>query len=489
MELICQYLFPIEDNKVKKHRNRKNNNQYFTPEVVVEKALSLIPNIKIENIIDPAVGNGIFLKIAQKKYSQAKLFGIDIDAKIIEELKVFNFQNANFFVGDALLNKTWQDGVIQKVISNGGFDLVVGNPPFSSWFQRIKEPNILANYKLANINGKLMKSQGIEILFLELFITLAKNKGYIIIVLPDGILSNPQYKYVREFITRNTEVKHIINLPRNIFKDTSAKTSILILEKRTNNNLDYKTHLHNLQKSGIIDNSIEVNAIDLINRMDYYYYNNLKCSSLNDLTKKGIKFVPLKNLIVYCKTGKTLYGKERTFSDNGIRFLHATNIDDIGINYIKDEKFISPLSKMNFPNAYAKVGDILFVRVGVGCAGRVAIVDTRDDEGIATDYIHIFRVRDINPYFLVIYLKTKYGKESIDLLKHGVGTISINKTDLLSISIPIVSENIQKEIGNEYKSILKSWKLAILNHQETFIYKEMIKNLIIKLERILEEDL
>jgi type I restriction enzyme M protein len=144
---------------------------------------------------------------------------------------------------------------------------------------------------------------------------------------------------------------------------------------------------------------------------------------------------------------------------------------------------------MNFPNAYAKVGDILFVRVGVGCAGRVAIVNTKEDEGIATDYIHIFKVEKINPYFLVIYLKTKYGKESIDLLKHGVGTISINKTDLLSIRIPIVSESIQEEIGNEYKAILKNWKFAILNHQDTFIYKEMTKNLTNKLEKILEESL
>ncbi len=158
MELTYKYFFPIEDIKIKKHKNRKNNNQYFTPEFVVEKAFSFIPNIKIKNIIDPAVGNGIFLKIAQKKYEEAKLFGIDIDSKIIEKLEKFNLPNAKFFVGDALLKKTWQDDEIQKVISNSGFDLVVGNPPFSSWFQRIKEPRILVDYKLANKNGKLMKS-------------------------------------------------------------------------------------------------------------------------------------------------------------------------------------------------------------------------------------------------------------------------------------------------------------------------------------------
>ena len=105
----------------------------------------------------------------------------------------------------------------------------------------------------------------------------------------------------------------------------------------------------------------------------------------------------------------------------------------------------------------------------MGCAGRIAIVDSKEDEGIATDYIHIFKVKDVNPYFLVVYLKTKYGRDYIDLLKHGVGTVSINKTDLLSIPIPIIPKEIQKNIGNKYKEILKKWRFALYSNQD-FIY-------------------
>ncbi len=130
---------------------------------------------------------------------------------------------------------------------------------------------------------------------------------------------------------------------------------------------------------------------------------------------------------------------------------------------------------MDFPNAYAKVEDILFVRVGVGCAGRVAIVADKEDEGIATDYLHIFRAKDINPYFLVVYLKTKFGRDSINLLKHGVGTVSINKTDLLSLPIPLVPEIIQLEVEKRYKSILAEYRRsektdAPLNKMFSLIY-------------------
>ncbi|MBI4378005.1 MAG: N-6 DNA methylase [Nitrospinae bacterium] len=472
-----------ENNMPQKHQNRKNHNQYFTPGFAIEKALSLISEIKPENIIDPAVGNGVFLKIASKKWKKAKLFGIDIDEDVVFSLNESKLPNSYFISGDSLLQKTWQLPKIKKILLNDAFDIVVGNPPFSSWFHRIESKEILSNYKLANNNGNLKKSQAIEILFLEIFIKLAKKGGFIVIVLPDGILSNPQYQYVREFILKNTKILHNINLPRNVFEKTSAKTSILILEKQSKNNLNSLAKLHDLERTGKVNNTIEVSGASLLKRMDYNYYNKLHKNSLQELLVKAVVFKPLKEFVVYCKTGKTLYGEKRVFSKKGLRFLHATNITDIGINYKKDERFIDSFSKMNFPNAHVKVGDILFVRVGVGCAGRVAIVNTKDDEGVTTDYIHIVRVKNINPYFLVIYLKTKYGKDSINLLRHGVGTVSINKTDLLSIPVPVVSKGIQIEIERQYKNILAIYHTGETNSS---LY-EKILSLIHYLEKQLKK--
>jgi len=463
MSILQRQLFYIEKGEVQKHRNRRNHNQYFTPEFVVEKALSFISETSVENIIDPAVGNGVFLRASSRKWKKAELLGIDIDKEVISVLNKSNLPNSYFVSTDSLLRKTWQLPKIQRILSKGGFDLVVGNPPFSSWFQRVESEERLSNYELAKNNGNLKRSQAIEILFLEIFVKLAKVAGLIVIVLPDGILSNPQYQYVREFILKNTKVLHIISLPRNIFAQTSAKTSILILRKQSETNLDYLAELHDLEKTGKVNNTIKVTRRDLIKRMDYCYYHNLQESPLRELMSNRTAFKPLKDFVIYCKTGKTIYGEGRKFSKKGLRFLHATNITDIGINYKINERFIGLLSGMNFPNAYAKIGDILFVRVGVGCAGRVAIVDAEDDEGAATDYIHLVRVKNINPYFLVIYLKTRYGRDSINLLKHGVGTISINKTDLLSIPIPIVSEDIQIEVGRRYKSILSQYRMVSEN--------------------------
>lgn len=474
---LQQKLFQDEYAKsilFEKHRNRKRYNQYFTPEFAVQSALSLINGVQIENVIDPAVGNGVFLKITSEKWSNAKLFGIDIDESVIANLRKQNLVNYFFYYANSLQKNTWKISELDEIIIKGGFDLVVGNPPFNSWFHRIEAKEILSNYELARNNGNLRKSQAIEILFLEIFIKLARKGGVIVIVLPDGVLANPQYRYVREFILKRTRVLHIINLPRNIFERTSAKTSILILKKHIESNSDYFLMLHDLEKNGQINNNLRVNNKELLKRMDYYYYHNMKESTVHMLINKGIRFNPLKDFAVYCKTGKTLYGEKRAFSKNGLRFLHATNITDIGINYKKDEKFVETFSRMDSQKAHVTVGDILFVRVGVGCAGRIAIVDSKEDEGVATDYIHIFRVKNINPYFLVVYLKTRFGKDSINLLKHGVGTVSINKTDLMSLPIPSLPEKFQNRIEREFRIILSKYRMNQNNSELTVQFNSLI---------------
>lgn len=53
-------------------------------------------------------------------------------------------------------------------------------------------------------------------------------------------------------------------------------------------------------------------------------------------------------------------------------FREVWGIDDVDLK--RDGRFVAKGSPMDKPQAYTKVGDVLFVRVGVGCLGRVAVV-------------------------------------------------------------------------------------------------------------------
>jgi type I restriction-modification system DNA methylase subunit len=436
---------PEKQNNIKQRKQGVEHNQYFTRNDAVQFALDLIKDEAFENVIDPVVVGSNFIETAKRYWEMAKFFGIDIE----ERFKTAPFGSID---ENSLEHSIWDFSEIKKIMDNGGFDLVIGNPPFSNWFDRISDKDVIDNYSIVANS----KSVSIEVLFIELFIRIVKNDGYIIIVLPDGMLGNSQNKFVRDFIIAHCEVKHIIDLPRSTSQNTSAKTSILILQKKEIISSNYDVLFHNYQNKLTFKKQLA----DIKDRFDY---NNVIANTPNNM---NFPTCALTNYVVEFKTGKTKYGKDREFVDVGEHFLHATNITELGIDYNKDEKYISKNSKMYNELAMSKIDDILFVRVGAGCAGRVTIVDEDSKNGVVTDYIFIIRVKEINPYFLTLYLNTNIGQNAINKLKHGVGAVSINKKELLNIEIPII-EN-QNSFGEMYKSVL-------LNKDKTGLEQSKIK--------------
>jgi len=236
------------------------------------------------SVIDPAVGEGIFLKTAIEAglTKTDYIFGLDIDEEVVQKWKQINLLKefggkeedleAHFFHQNGLDKIHWEQHtnkyrykLKQKDINVQQFDAVVGNPPYGGVglgdtkltddlvvqlanFEILPE-NVKNNLLVANTQNDLfnsdkqlaikpdakqrIKSFSIEILFLERFIQLAKPGGWIAIIIPDGILTNSNSHHVREFVSEKARVKAIVSLPRDAFKNagTSAKTSILFLQK------------------------------------------------------------------------------------------------------------------------------------------------------------------------------------------------------------------------------------------------------------------
>src|SRR3989344_2353722 len=358
---------------MKKHQDKKRKQDlgiFYTPQEVVNFIFEIL-NIwkknqatrwktiegkqKYPSVIDPAVGEGGFLKVAiDKNFTKPDwIFGLDIDENAVKRWKEINLLKdfggkekdleAHFFHQNGLDRIHWEQQtkkyrykLKQEDILNQQFDVVVGNPPYGGLSiydemillsqaitgsekiqkintqvlddlfvgqevkqfkqtvtlhkkislpeQRILELKSLSKALLGfevwkddklrinrlnhtvSIGGitfnlkdvldvkeiERLKSFPIEILFLERFIQLAKPGCWIAIVIPDGILSNSNSDYVREFISRMTKIEAIVSLPRNTFKNagTNAKTSILFLRKlKPNEKLrqDYSVFLSSLE--------------------------------------------------------------------------------------------------------------------------------------------------------------------------------------------------------------------------------------------------
>ena len=428
-----------KSNQANKHFSRKEKilGQFFTPpevaEFIISFATQYISKNKKRSACDPACGDGVFL-LSLIKYGFEPL-GVDIDKDTIDLLP----QDIKKYV-------RIENGLTLN--EEKKFDLAVGNPPFSSKYGRIKG-DILKNFEL----GKRTFSQAIEILFLEKFVRLCSENGVIGIILPYGIFSDLRLSYVRKYIRDHLSIIAIISLPRNIFRSkgnkTSSKTCILIGKKSAKPS--NKKILFAAVSS--IDELIKKDIKrKILSKPDEFLYPEFYLER-NPILNKLLK---LKEFRVKIIQGSTKYGDERKFSKQGIPFISAKTVTPLGIDFSKDEKFIQPGSSMDIKNAYVEIGDVVFVRVGVGCIGRAAVITKESEKGIADDWIYIIRNEDnrLSPFYLALWFQTSIIQKEIRRLARGVGTVTIPIALVKELPIVIPTVDMLKKCEIKYHEIV-----------------------------------
>jgi len=426
-------------NQANKHFSREEKvlGQFFTPPEVADFIVSFASDyIQTKNsACDPACGDGIFL-LSLLNY-RFKSVGVDIDKNIVDSLP----ENLRKYtrIENGLLFKEEKD-----------FDIVVGNPPFSSKYGRV-HGDILKNFEL----GKQTSSQAIEILFLEKFIKLCREDGVIGIILPQGIFSDLRLSYVRKYIRYHLSIIAVISLPRNIFRSkrnkTSSKTCILIGKKRTEVSQGQGkimfAAVHSVDELSKKDLRRKTSALP--NEFLYPEFYLEKNQILDELPK-------LKEFNAQIIQGSTKYGDERRFSSRGIPFISAKTITIFGIDFSKDERYVESGSIMDNKKAHVKIRDVVFVRVGVGCIGRAAVITKEDEKGIADDWTYIIRVRDdrLSPFCLAFWLQTSVIQKEIRRLARGVGTVTIPIRLVKELPILIPNSNTLKKCEEKYQEII-----------------------------------
>ena len=382
-----------------------------------------------QKIIDPSCGDGVFVRNAPQSCEN---FGCEIDPQyggIVSSL----LKKGNFIAGDALtgLLPLW-----------GTFDLAIGNPPFSAQANLEKRPHILHGYDL----GFGRPSQCLEILFLELFLKLAKPKGRIAIILPDGPLSNRPFKYVRDWLLCRAHVEAIVSLPRGIFTKTSAKTNILIAQKLSPAHQPYREPTALL----VCDEMNELKPLALVDwqRMDDRWqkvvladeldwrpeaHHSKTPASFSDSVKLGEAF--------RLRTGFALYGRQRELLDSpgrdGVLLIRAKNMaPEGGLRLNQNCGYINRHGIAFCEDSAVRPGEILFVRVGAGCYGRTALMP-HGLEAQADDWIHILTpAAGVDCEGLVEWFNGEEGRHQIRRLAKGVGALSISKASLAEMRIP-----------------------------------------------------
>jgi tRNA1(Val) A37 N6-methylase TrmN6 len=247
---------------------------------IVKNALGMLlrdKSGKEENIrvLDPACGSGSFLikvfdvldeyyRQSDKDYNQTRLdlnagviftrkvrtlqdhiFGVDLDKKAVEIaqlnllLKIAekghrlplleqNIKNGNSLIEDERLAGDlafdWKEK-FRQVIDEGGFDVVVGNPPYFN-IKSDSELRELKDYKLLS-NGVVNASA----LFVKRSIDLLKPNGYLGFIIPKSFAYVDSWKPLRDFIYDNAQLIKIVDVSK-AFEGVLLEQVIIVVKKQ-----------------------------------------------------------------------------------------------------------------------------------------------------------------------------------------------------------------------------------------------------------------
>ncbi|WP_291110040.1 methylation-associated defense system DNA methyltransferase MAD2 [Flavobacterium sp. UBA6195] len=258
--------------------------QFFTPRNIVKAMVEMLNPTEKHRVLDPACGSGGFIvmvldhvrkQITQelfpnlegpllmakynslevnervKEYAENSIFGFDFDPDLKKAARMNMVMagdgHANVFHVNSLAYPKWDHPEeivkIEKAISRsldvmgdiedryykdarGTFDMIFTNPPFGAKVKVEKE--VAERYELSKF------SDAPEVLFIEACYDFLKPGGKMAIVLPDGILGNPNMLKVREWILNKFKILASVDLAVEAFlPQVGVQASLLFLEKKT----------------------------------------------------------------------------------------------------------------------------------------------------------------------------------------------------------------------------------------------------------------
>jgi tRNA1(Val) A37 N6-methylase TrmN6 len=231
---------------------RKGRGQYYTPKPIVEYIISQLDINEKSKILDPACGCGSFLltlfDICHKKYGQKflkNIYGVDINNEAVKMTRFCLYTKASFVdryievlksnirIGDSLVSQSqigkesfdWY-AEFNQVMKDGGFDFIIGNPPYVT-LRKYKDFEPSESIYKEIIDGPVNAAT----LMIGRSLEMLKEGGVLAFLLPKSILYVDSYKKLRHYLCINTNVLQVFDLGSK-FKGVRGEQFILIVKKK-----------------------------------------------------------------------------------------------------------------------------------------------------------------------------------------------------------------------------------------------------------------
>lgn len=381
--------------------------------------------------------------------------------EVQEKIRNFaqNTENRNFFPWKLFFSDAFD---------NGGFDVVIGNPPYidsetmvNEGLQEVRE-YIVKNYNWTRGNWD------IYIAFFEKGFSILKGRGNLIFITPDKWLARPFGETIRKNIACN--ISSMLFAGRDIFESALVDSIITNIQKFKVNGIDvrkfdnnYINFVHNIDVSRLLPpytlDFISSENITLINKIEEQKQtlsSVCECQSAC-ATSDAYKLKPIVKSLA----------NEEEYNDDLFKIMNTGTIGKYysrwattKIKYLKDSYEYPVVSKNDFynefTNSYSKkvclpkliIKGLTLLHCYLDSKGeyipcKSTLVIQNEDENVLKVAMAI-----INSNLSIAYIKEKYSSASYN------GGIGFNKDMLNNFPIPELSDSIKSKLINKINQIL-----------------------------------
>jgi type I restriction enzyme M protein len=473
--------------------------QFRTPRHIIDFIVEIVNPQKNETVLDPACGTAGFLissykhilkqntkknlgdglTVSDRKKIGENLNGYDISPDMVKmslvNMYLHKFTNPKINEYDTLSSEDkW----------NEYYDIILANPPFFS-----PKGGIMPHNRFG------VKSTKAEVLFVDYINEHLKPKGRAGIIVPEGVIfqTGAAYKQLRKKLIE-TSLVGVVSLPAGVFQPYSGvKTSILILDKKLNKELDKilflkiendgfslntqrkKINLDDILKSIKSFNSFFNNEVKniqfgsclykekLLKTNNYLLIEDIKENSeQSDYDKKSLlELADFYRGITYKKSDEV--------ETIGTKVLRANNVNIDGSLNMNDIKIIS--KKVSFKDSQKLFKNDILMCTASGSKehiGKTSFI--KEDLDITFGgFMGVLRAKEkMNPRLLYFFLKDEKFNEHLRRNIYGANINNINNRILESFRIPTPPIETQNQIIDEldgYQKIIDGCRQVIENYK------------------------
>ena len=219
-----------------------------------------------------------FIQDIEKKILKENLYGVDLDEQAAEiasvnlilkalskEEKLPLILDKNIKVGNSLISGSeeelkqyfgdnwkkkkpfnWEEE-FPEIFEEGGFDIVIGNPPYGADLEDVERKFLLDNYTTTKNNTDTAAA------FINRAFNLLKKNGYLGLIVPKPLTYSQKWLSCREFVRK--DLISIVDVSK-AFKDVLLEQVIIILKKNSNAKYYFIDFIDSKRKSIKVEKSL-----------------------------------------------------------------------------------------------------------------------------------------------------------------------------------------------------------------------------------------